>query len=1251
MEIKNGTRVASVSEDTTSQQMRNNSGQQARRGNASIKIHHYGSHSKNSIYSGREYLLNHLSDLNNGVDNNNTLQDQSDHSYQKENIPNDAGQRATEHAQVSYGSSDKGPVTTGMDPVDFIASGSKVVSADDNPMESMGKQTSDASLSSTDSIEGEKKSKRKKNTEIRRKSSLKRRQPPGSPTKEKRKVKFNDSIEFNDGFVWMLKDNEQKPYAGGLNNVTVISPKMAIVGERATKPVTSQVAILNDDSKVKEYSYPETVDLGLNAKQTVTAEEKTLFQKRKEGKRDDSKRDVDNLQVTEAKFYDSLDEGHDGETEEEEEELVHRDSLEFVDNKEEDIDANIFDHDHKGNHMKVERCKDDVMFADNLKNINDDTKYGHSLPEHGKEHQRRPIFNPTGKYFESNQHAPSINGFVSSGMHYNNRGIVKDHPAAKPVTLPVHDYGITATSSSGKPQSHSGVGEDFTFRETRGVPAAPHKAFSNDGFAGSGKYNLHGEVVFGNENSRQSTLPFRGVSAVNYEVSFSDASAVNKESEVEGYSNAGPYAGSMDRLGAVSNANHMTSYSSKDYRDNDKYGADGVRSGQMNNAPVAYATNLLHADPSSGADARYIVSLQNPISLSNRKVSRNSPVDPRENYHYPTSKGNYEISNDSSNLLRDRSNFLGEQLETVQDVSHSVKNHELLCRNEPQLCRNESTQDPAPHSYSSFHGSTAVRNTSTIAQNVPQPYWDTSVTARGSDRMQPPGVPMVQNVPQPYRETSVTTDRMQPPGIPMVQNVPQPYRETSVTTRRSDRMQPPGILMAQNVPQTYRETSVTTRGSDRMQPPGVPPYNEAQSFNRDASIIKYGQVNSEDANNEDDVIKKVRESMAELQFNNNWRPESAAAATTSKEGSSSQPLVAEEIPRPSNKSKVMHVGYADDEDRIKMQSKIRESPVKQSNIPVRIQSAPIPGMRKPQKAGIVPHPPNGPKGMFTRKNSKQESFNRRNSPMRVIKPNANGHQGKSDPPNLHDRHLDSDGPKPSKTHCVRTFSDSAVPRKGSVQRTNQSGLSRIAPQGNSDRKESTGNRIDDNLNKTPTDDEINDLWYKVRNCLTTKPPAKASSDSLYIAPPWKQSRTWSGTTRGRSNGHRDSNLHATPNNKQGFPLRRYGSQDNLIRREGSLDNFAVNANSRGRSALLPQRSSKAKINTNFQAFTAKKPPILEPNRSGKPTDVSKTNANEGKCCFFHTFQVFLIITQKGGNTLAPDQRSFRLRFIRIWSIG
>ena len=1120
VEIKNGNRVSSLSSPSNNQHMRNNSASQGKKYTDPLNGH-YGSRAKNSIYSGREYLLNHLTDLNNGNDNK-ISQAQTDYRSQRN--------EGADHVRT-----DKEPAGNIRKNANVYDEASSASNGARNELANTGnhgngisKQASDSSLSSADSLEmggGDE----ARNSEIKRKSSLKRRQPPGSPTKEKRKVKFNSSIEFNDGFIWLLKDNEQKPRVGTFNN-NVITGARHVSEEKVVVPSTNQKSVSNNSDPSKDYSYPESVDLGLSTKPVATREDAKQVSSIKVDKEFTHERD--RKQMLAAKLYDSLEEDF-NEDKNVDDGAVRRDSLEFKAEKEiEDEKVSMQSTAHSTSEINNMKSVENHSLPNNPQKVID-VKDDVSI--HHKGIERRRHLNELASHVESKPAVAIINNTDNGVMNSKYQNNIKDFFLKSEVNP--HDNLIT---------------RDATYSHKTYEPSYSEKPFyTKDGNIGHYRSDMQDILQAMSTQSTHATddKTHRTYGPVSNETFYHKNTAPIPAPSASNYTHRIVPQPQTDRFtemqSKVNNTANVYNVPSSeipyyDYKPtNDFAASDNMRPVQNSHVGMTQLHHTSHFEmPYHTEHSQHLQSNQRvhphvhqPGNYHNTPIMESSSktnMVPGRNHHIPGGnpqtiastyhKPNTHINN-SSKILRDQSDDLRQQMEAVRGRSHLVQDQQRILREESQLLRNQANRD----------GIYSLENNSTSR-----------------------GVNSVQSKPEAMQNSNITQAEVFLP-------------EKSLNTKHTS---------------------------------GGPVSKDTKNINAEVRLNMQNKQNGVDVDDEDDVIMRVRKSMAELQFNSNWRPGSAPNVNNEQEAVP-QKTAADEMPRPSNKGKTMLGVLADDEDKIKMQSKINESPGKKSNIPIRVQSAPTSGSfhhgasaKAPQKPGIVPRPPKGPKGIFTRKNSRQDSANRRNSPMRVMYRQGNA---------------EGEGMAAEAVPRMDVANLGMENRKMAMQGNHQS---EMHLQGDVHRP---GNSIENKLNKTPTDDEINELWYNVRNCLTTKPPAKASSDSIYIAPPWKQNRTWSGTTRGRSNSNRQFSLHTASSNQQGYPLRRYGSQDNLIQRENSLDNLVGNVNSRRKSALLPQRSSKGKINTNFQAFTAKTSSKYEPNRSEKPPIASRAKPNDSKC--------------------------------------
>ena len=1051
----------------------------------------YGSHSKNSIYSGREYLLHHLNDLSHANDKK-SLHDETTNPNQgivKDDI------KFSELQNQNLVPNDPNGLSFHV-PNETPENGATGVAYD----KCMPTQNLDTIVVGEGGLEpGKLSDDQAKLAELGRKSSLKRQQTPGSPTKEKRKVKFNRSIEFNDGLIWMLKDTEETPRSGGIKN-TVPSPASVLGKEKAVIPVPKLASLSNASTPLENFSYPETVDLGLPVKLDAAKE--------------DSQR---NLEV---------------------ENDVKASAIG-------DVDANISNH----------PC--DAFERDSLELNDSDVGKPDidTVEQHGKqtllvEPQSKPHSLPDYPSKDISE-----NDKKDTGIQKNLVQHVATSKGLRGESMPLASFNESTVSRSSRNMEF-----DRSAKDTPGRVNVPHFETSRENISSRGIYKLMNPEKPAHSQERSAEQFGHGGRTDLYVTALNSMNSNTRrpQSSVSAKTNAVDYkprpisgsatsyahqndAKSSARVNPTSSGSHYQTsrnpYASK--YDHSCFvpvqyqGSDNQNIGQPSyaqNRPFQEQTRQLDSENMGNANTiQHGSDFNEPNSYtapnSSMTQERNNALYEKQSVSGSQHRGMSDTS-DTSIVLMQHSETLRHHAETLRNRAHLVEEQQKTLRDESQTFREQSYRDAL---LAGNNPASAVQYKSKILQ-------DSS-----------------------------------PAG---------------------------------------RNLSVADSEQGRKQEPG-------SSLGRGACFVQDTTYPSDDSDDEDEVIKKVRKSMAELQFNSNWRPESAAKDYTIV----SKDSAAQEIQRPSIKNKIVHPELVDDADRIKVQSKLTETLEKKSNIPIRVQSAPNNGSPKqnksiktPQKAGIVPHPPTGPKGLFTRKMIRQGAQNRRNSPMRVTKPHANTSQVAQNSGNsaADNRLFTIEGSGAVRTQSGTKGLDKMDSRDASLPRNYQQDLGNMTSQVDT---RMIGNSSENALNKTPTDDEIDDLWHNVRNCLTIKPPAKASSDSVYIVPPWKQHRTWSGTVRGRSNTNHQVSLYSV-SNRQGYPLRRYGSHDNLIRRENSLDNLAVNSNPRGRSAVLVNRSSRPKINTNYQAFTAKDSSSHKPFKSDKAPDVSRTKPKDSKYCIF-----------------------------------
>ena len=1064
VEIRNGIRVSPVRSQSNNQHMRNSSASEGTKNDYSRKVQH-DSHAKNSIYSGREYLLGHLSDLSSGKDKT-AVRSQIRSQSQIEG-GDETGTKARGRENLTAKSEPKTHYGAGQDAIGGWASDSGTSA-----------QHSGSGLSTIDSLEVDTlQETQSRNVDLKRKSSLKRRQPPGSPTKEKRKVKFNSSIEFNDGFIWLLNDSEEKPKNGLIRNKVVTGSSSALTKKNLV--VTGQnrgYIITNDSNQAKDYSYPETVDLGLPNEIVMGRADSEKYDKTfEEHSTGNLEGDTNTEQTPDGCLFDSLEVDHEASKHNCDFDAVARDSLELGDDEGEKQGLHVAAcHDSQGNRGQADRQGTEQQWHDQ-----------YSTDINGN--KSKEIFLKEGDV-ESGE---TCRGDLDS-YSLVNTGIVSTDIIIEP-----------RMNSSGYVSRAAGLRDSITHGDV-----SFHKTYESSIQASS----LQGTNTTVNRHYIPCTAT--GDDSDHHQ-SISYPSTPSHQIDAEKTSK-----GHGSTIGYTYVASKKPSYNEPD---------------DDNSTSIKYNSTAV---TSTGQP-----SFQDPY-FDEQKLQRVATVIPHARQQESSFIVPNSYSSSSTRTLQDGYGYSCERQPAIDDVcsriSEDVDKSEVH-RHHMDTLLSRSYIPKDQHEVLSSK-SAMLQKQANIAEDP--------TVAQGADL---------------HAWKGSTTD-------------------SHLTTRQ----------------------------------------NSVSSLARDATLISQNKPASAESDNEDELIKKVRKSMAELQFSSNWRPESAGALNQDQ-STVSQDNIAGGMPRPTNRAKTMHAELVGDEDKIKAQSKLTElteNAGKKSSIPVRVKNSPTVDLSRqtktviaPRKAGIVPHPPKGPRGLFTRKGSRQSPQAQRNSPMRVIQPYGHANQGTQIVENL-----GVDG----RLFSVEASATATVHNGGkgvdrAESKNYQQGVDNAALQGNIHLTGNSSGNTD--LNRTPTDDEINELWYNVRNCLTAKPPAKASSDSVYIAPPWKQNRTWSGTTRGRSTTSRKLSLHSAPST-QGYPLRRYGSQDNLIRRENSLDNLVESSSSRGRSAaILAQRPSKARINTNFQAFTVKNSPIHKPYQSEKAPEVSKAKSNDSKLYDFllHSF--------------------------------
>jgi len=1086
VEIKDGIRVSSVSSQSSNQHMRNSSTSEKSK-TYNVMNGQYGSHSKNSIYSGREYLLHHLNDLSHGNDKK-SLHDEitsPDQGIVNDDVKFSELQNQNLVPNDSNGSSFHAPNETPEN--ETSVAHDKCMPTQNLATIVVGEGGLDPGKLSDDQA---------KLAELGRKSSMKRQQPPGSPTKEKRKVKFNRSIEFNDGLVWMLKDTEEKPRSGGIKSI-VPSPASDVGKEIVAIPVPKQASLSNAATPLKDFSYPETVDLGLPAKRDATKED---FQRNVEMESD--------VKTTATGDVDANISNHPCDA-------FERDSLELSDNDTGKPDMVTVEQQDKQTVLVESQSKSHSLPDYSSKDINDNYKKDENdkkdmgtkdtLVQHvvtSKDLRRETV--PLASFTENT---------ISMGS-----GNMEYERSAKDTSgrVNVPHYNITRGDISSRGM----------YKLIHPEKATHSQELSEEQFGHGGRTDLR--VTALNSMNLNVRRPHSSVSTVTNDVDYKprpiSSSATSYVHQIDAKSSARVNPTSSGSQYQTSRNPYASKYDHTCF------------------VPVQYHGNDdKNISQPSFVQSRHFQGQTRQVEPEN--MGNTNPIQHGNNFNAPSSYSAPKsiLTQDRNIALYEKQSVLGSQHREISDTSDTSK----LLMHQSETLR---------------HHAETLRNRAHLAEEQQKILSDESPTFRE----------------QSYRDALLTGNN-----------------PASAVQYKSKILQDSGPA--------GKDLSVIDNEQGRKQKPGT-------SLGRGTYFAQDINYPSDDSDDEDEVIKKVRKSMAELQFNSNWRPDSAAKDYNIV----SQVTNAEEIPRPSIKNKIVHPELVDDADKIKAQSKLAETSEKRSNIPIRVQSAPNSGSPKqnkivktPQKAGIVPHPPTGPKGLFTRKMIRQGAQNRRNSPMRVTKPHANASQVTQNAGNsaADSRLFTVEGSAAMRTQSGTKGLVKTDSRDTSVQRNYQEDFGNMTSQGD------TRVIINSALNKTPTDDEIDDLWHNVRNCLTIQPPAKASSDSVYIVPPWKQHRTWSGTVRGRSNTNHQVSLYSVSGRK-GYPLRRYGSHDNLIRRESSLDNLAVNSNPRGRSAVLMKHSSRPKINTNYQAFTAKDSSSHKPFKSEKAPDVSKAKPKD-----------------------------------------
>lgn len=147
------------------------------------------------------------------------------------------------------------------------------------------------------------------------------------------------------------------------------------------------------------------------------------------------------------------------------------------------------------------------------------------------------------------------------------------------------------------------------------------------------------------------------------------------------------------------------------------------------------------------------------------------------------------------------------------------------------------------------------------------------------------------------------------------------------------------------------------------------------------------------------------------------------------------------------------------------------------------------------------------------------------------------------------------------------------------------------------------------LDKTPTDDEINILWDRVRNCLHHKDTQSVGSDSCVNRVDVRRSRTQEPPyTDYYDNALRESSLARTgrASSIAGLgSMRRYGSHE-ILRRYGSADNLSHHR----QQPLLQQRAQRSRQSTQGKPPTVPRQPFAPMASRQTPTATMSTRGNK-----------------------------------------
>ena len=1319
MEIKDGRRVPTPTAPNRKASMKNASKPNATKPNApkTPKQPGHVNTTKNALYSGKSYLIHHLNDLVNKQDNKQSDQTEDSkanfekyndlHHKQAEeiadqqsaNVPIDelrsrqfsdqqSGTAPIDELRSQYFSDQQ----SGTAPIDdfrsrqFSDQQSGTVSNNDSMSHHLTDQLggtvstksqqysgfedhrkmppTDLSFSSTDSLE------LNDSTNSRQalrtpKSNLRSRTASCSSDKEKRRVKFNSSIEFNDGFIWMLKDNEQKP-ATVINPVNVMNIKQGMIqtsllpgnDQHRAKPNQPAASVkeeknnnnlVSPKSKTKtngnlgnnallaysvphcnDYSYPDSVDLSVKSAKEVKS------------KIDSSSRTDNGPRIARA----GSPEGSSSS------ELSLSDSLEMISKKRQDFSVRA---NHwqapvdaasdagEGMEMPSSSINADTGRNDALLNRQQFGQDNSLLLNQEIQHDNAPASGARSNAIHKGNPSSEVYNFTSSAAADKFSAVKSPYNTGQ---HPQYNAGQHPQDSNNR---HAEYLRNTGFDSQLPPASADGSSYRPDVDAHqTSSYRVTSNTAF-EIPSREGYPPFEQAEIpTGYPSSSSDVrntysrqpenipSSHRRDNFVHVKGNAYlPERPSLQQNQHQKNELYSNQTSARDFSRPEVYTNQPVKDSSM---PLSYSSHVGASYPSV------------PLSYSDQTGAGNhmSMTSPHQSNHHnglnhPAMVATSGLpSKETRSPVEYLQDYDGKMVTEGSIGPHGVMDHTAYL----------GPRSGASSSGHSVSGSGNVtRITTTIASNfgaAPGVYSNSGNRSLGgystSDRVTVPGssdgnsyqhsahhASNYGTVTSGYSNSNHSsgakrtgnygtilghsTNQQNSAPYSADNNVPVPASYGSSNSEygpyEGDRVTAPG-----------ERNNATNNGGNHVPVPGnreakshdnvsrvgnhVPaPYNTVSAVDLDHVIRKKSKSNpvrkfeSEEDEDDDDIIKSIRKSMAELKFNSKWEPNSKEKAEPSRPEETRDE---KDIPRPSNKAKI---GHPDDlldneKEELRQQNKINAPVASKSHIPVRNLSA----TEKPRKRnghtsprrGLVPHPPPGPRGrLVPRKRVQGENVPKRSSPMKAVNPNI----GKPPTPNRTQRDVN--------TNNHHTNSNINTQYNIYDNYDNYSGINHGSPYGNNDKSDSSyqngDNRkgyyaaeipLSDKIDKTPTDDEINELWYDVRNCLTSKPAHKASSDSVFISPPWRQHRTWSGSRNLNSKQaaygtdfrpSKNSNSSTAGRLGSNLPLRRYGSYDNL-RRENSLDNLAGNVQTRGRSAVSIQRS-KGKITPSVQAFSLK----------------------------------------------------------------